>query len=113
MDQAVIATTWFAGLVGGVFVGLGVFQALTGRSLMRKRTSWSAGEIKLLGVVWAITGLVLAITALVGAFQIAANQAPRSFALWPIIVLGGPIAQLLIEQHHNRRWPFRDRASGT
>jgi hypothetical protein len=111
MVQAIIATAWFAGLVGGAFVGLGVFQALTGRSLMRKRISWSVGEIKVLGVVWAVTGLVLAIVALVGSLQIASDQpAPFATFVFPI-ALGGPIGQLLIEQHHNRRWPFKDRAS--
>jgi hypothetical protein len=114
MEQFAIAVAWFAGLVGGVFVSLGMVQALTGRSVMRKRSNWSVGEIKMLGVVWAVAGLVLAISALVGSLQTAAHQSTLfvTFALWPII-LGGPIGQLLIEQRHYGRWPFKDRVSHT
>jgi hypothetical protein len=100
-------------------VGLAASQAVTGRSTYplfsnRNRINWSVGELRLLGLVWAFNWLALAVFGLVGALYLSAHEAPPISPLgWLPIILLGSVFQLLMEQRHNRRWPFRDRVSGT
>jgi hypothetical protein len=117
MEQATVVVAWFAALVSGVFGGLAVSQAVTGRpttSMISRRTKWSVGELKVLGLGWAVYWLALAVFALVGSLNIAANRVVLflPLTLSPIL-LGGPIFHLLMEQRHNGRWPFKERVSHT
>ncbi len=88
-----------------------MYEAVTGRPtypLVARRIDRSVGEIKLLGVSWAIFWLALAVYALVGAFMDASHQTvPLLFMTVFPLILAATGFHALMEQHHNRRWPFK------
>ena len=112
-----ILLTWSSALIGGAMGGLAVSQAVTGRPtipMVSRRIKWSVGELKILGLGWAIFWTALAVIGLAAGLNIAAHRIVLflPLTLWPILI-GGPIFQLVMEQHHNRLWPFKDRVSRT
>jgi hypothetical protein len=117
MQQATLVVGWFCALVAGTLGGLAASQSVTGRPtypLVTMRIDWTARELKLLGLGWAIFWLALSIYALVGSLFLSEHQAvPFGSVGWVPFILGGPAFQLLMEQRHNGRWPFRGRVSRT
>ena len=87
------------------------------------REVWSSGENKLSGLSWAICGLVGSVWWLVFALNPTmasglpwreyADNWPMIYLLtailnpWPLVLMLTVLCQLLIDLHHNNRWPFR------
>ena len=117
MEQATVVVVWFCALLAGVMGGLAASQAITGRPtypFVTRRINWSVRELKLLGLCWAIFWLFLSIYALVGSLFLSEHQAvPFGSLGWLLFILGGPAFQLLMEQHHHGRWPFKGRVSSS
>jgi hypothetical protein len=117
-----IVFVWLTGLLGGAMSSLAVYQAVTGLPTyplnpgrinwsLGRRINWSLGETKLLGLNWALFWLALSVYALVGGLMTASNQTGPFFIVILPVVLSALGFNLLIEQHHNRRWPFRGQVS--
>jgi hypothetical protein len=114
-DIATAFLVWLVTFSGGMFTSLAVAQAVTGRRLYPlnpKQTEWSVGELKLLGLCWAMYWLALAAYGLVGGILNAMNmKVPSSFVFWIPFVLSAPLMTILLERRHNRRWPFKEQTS--
>ncbi len=119
MGGFTLGVVWLFSLGFGAWTALAVAQAVAGRPFFRfltGRVAWSAGEIKVSGWSWAMCGLAGAVFTLVGALTIANNRLPQHgigsplglFANpWPFVFLLTSLFQVLIEQHHKRRWPYK------
>jgi hypothetical protein len=120
-----IVSVWLFALLGGAMSSLGAAQAVTGLPIypltsgrinwyLGSRINWSLGETKLLGLNGSIFWLALSVYALVGGLMAASNQ-----TWWPFFITVMPLVlasmgfQTLLEQHHNRRWPFERQISHT
>ena len=106
--------TWFGATFFGIWIGLAIAQIATGRFLFRMFNpaliDWSANEIKLSGLAFAICGIVGAGSVLF--FGLFAPFPPRIAWIvvlnpWALVFIAALFVQLLIELHHRRRWPFK------
>jgi len=96
-----------------VFVG-GVNQAVTGRILFNHAPiSWSNGEIRIYGLSFAVLGLLMAVGVLTWSGLAPEALIPSRWGvLWfPAMILTMPATQILLERHHDHRWPFKSAAS--
>ena len=114
MDGFGIVVSWLIATFFGFWTGLGVAQAVTGRFFFRMfnppRIEWSTNEIKVSGVSYAICGVVGAASILIfdlfGAFGVGTPWIMVSNPfIW--LFLATLLVQVIIEQHHRGRWPFR------
>ena len=110
MQAALIVTALVGGMVSGGLLAFGLTGAITGRVFFNpRRIDWSLGEARFLGLTFAVEGLVLAAFTLTATLQLAANRyEPLWFVpLLPLFAVGGPLAVMLVRQHHNRRTPSK------
>ena len=97
----------------GALTALGIMQAVSGRSIFSRGSSWTPGEIKLSGLGWAVCGLAGVGMALVGGLEFGAHVIPLYWVgspwgivtanPWPLILFANLLFQLLIELRHRRR----------
>jgi hypothetical protein len=111
-----LVPTWFGGIVAGVVMTLGTIELSTGRMVVNpRRLKWSVGEVRVYGFISALFGLIVAIYVLVNAIVL--STGPRQNWVgpgwwydldWLMYALGIVVATslLLVEQHHNKQWPF-------
>ncbi|TME03492.1 MAG: hypothetical protein E6I53_07255 [Chloroflexi bacterium] len=119
MSDVTLVSAWVGGIVGGAGVTLGVVQVVTGRMIINpRRWNWSVGEVRILGLVTAAEASILAIYSLVGGLVLSTGPSPNWVApawwydvVWLIFpaIAAIPISMLLLEQHHQKRWPFEGR----
>ena len=98
-------------VVGGIVVSVvlvgGMAELLTGRIARYARSlNWSAGEVRVSGLVTVTTALVLSVYMLASGFD--SGSVPAMF----LACLALLTTTLVLEQHHHQRWPF-NRASST
>jgi hypothetical protein len=115
MDPEIVVGAWVVGLFAGAAIFEGICEMATGRLLLNpRRINWSVGEARVSGLVTAIQGLVMASGALAFGLMGGAVLVSALWFIWFIgLVLLAPISQGLLEQHRNRRWPFKPPASKT
>ena len=119
MDGSTIVMTWVIAFTSGALAALGVAQAASGRLLRifnRRHLDWTVGEVRVLGLTWAVAGASWAVWALFGALTFA-HVIPLFWVghWWGILIsapvslitFGALLVQVLIELRHNHRWPFR------
>jgi hypothetical protein len=109
MDSFIVVSAWFLALMAGAVLFEGIIEVATGRVIINpRRISWSVGEVRVSGLVTAAQGLYGATGALL---LILGGRAFVLSAFWLIWLIGllflTAIPQGLLEQHHNRRWPFK------
>jgi hypothetical protein len=114
---------WLTALAGGAIGSLGAAQAITGLPIypftpgrinwsLGRRINWSLGETKLLGLNGAIFWVALSLYALVGGLMTASNQTTGLFVMTVFpAVLASLGFNVLMEQRHNRGWPFNRQVS--
>ncbi|HXC75794.1 MAG TPA: hypothetical protein VNU19_01965 [Candidatus Acidoferrum sp.] len=118
MDAFGIVFSWCVTAFFGLWTGLGVAQTMTGQFMFRMfnpaRIDWSMNEIRLSGVSWTICGFVGLLSVLVfdlfGPLGVGTPWIMYSNP-WVPVFLCTLLVQVLIEQHHRRRWPFNRRSS--
>jgi hypothetical protein len=112
--------TWAGGIIGGIGVTLGLIELVTGRLVNPRRWNWTVGEVRVDGLVTTMSSLALAILFLINGlvFSSAAGPTWVGPAWWPpvtVVIVGLPFilvlptTRVLLEQHHNGRWPFGQR----
>jgi hypothetical protein len=112
-----IVFVWFVTVLAVVLGTLAAVQAASGRRtypLTPRQTDWSIGELKLLGVCWAIYCYALALYALVGGLLVEMHVR-NLFGLLAAIpfLLAATLIQGLTAARHHRRWPFKRQISGS
>jgi hypothetical protein len=110
-----IVGVWVVTVLAVVLGTLAAVQAASGRRtypFTPRHTDWSIGELKLLGVCWAIYCYALALYVLVGGLLVEMH-AQNPFGLLTAIpfVLAATLIQGLTVARHNRRWPFKRQIS--
>src|SRR5258705_2702780 len=113
MDSFGVVLFWGATVFFGIWTGLGIAQTTTGQLLFgmfNPRVDWSANEIRLWGVTFAICGFAGTVSGLVFVLYGPIGVGTPWFLLpspWVFVFLGTLLVQVLIDQHHRGRWPFR------
>jgi len=110
-----IVFVWVVTVLAVVLGTLAAVQVVTGRRtypLTSRQTDWSIGELKLLGVCWAIYCYALALYALVGGLLVEVHmKMPFGFLLAIPFIVAATLIQGLTGARHNRRWPFKGQTS--
>lgn len=117
-----VVLTWAGGIIGGAAIAIGMIELVTGRMVILPRPwTWTLGEAKFHGLVVTTVGLVFAIKSLVDGLVLPTATGPSwrgpawwnaTTWLWPLCLLVLGFTPLLLEQNHNRRWPFSRVAKG-
>jgi hypothetical protein len=109
MDPVFVVSAWFLALMAGGALFEGITEVWTGRVIINpRRISWSVGEARVSGLVNVTRGLFGATGALfLGLVGVALFDSAFWFIWFVGVLFLAPISQGLIEQHHNRRWPFK------
>jgi hypothetical protein len=117
MDSFEVVLFWSATVFFGIWTGLGIAQTFTGQfmfGMLNPRVDWSANEIRFSGVTLAVCGFAGAVSGLVFELYGPFGVGTPWFLLpspWSVVFLGTLVVQVLIDQHHRGRWPFRPRSS--
>jgi|SRR5450759_1876819 hypothetical protein len=125
MDAFGVGTVWFTGLFSGVWIALGITEALTGRVLPvfnLSRINWSVSEARLRGLAIVVQGVALGVYGLIGGLSFVAHVIPLfwvghwwgMFVSAPLLLIiwGAVLFMALIEQRHKRAWPFKRDLAG-
>jgi hypothetical protein len=116
MDSVTLVSGWLLTVVGSAWMTVGLIELMTARSVLglghgpRGATS---GEIRARGAVRASVGLGFAIWA--GSLFLVGNY-PEWWAhllavVFPLFMFATPASMVLLQQHHDRKWPFTARAA--
>jgi hypothetical protein len=105
VDTALLVNAWFGGIVAGCGLTLGLMELVSGRfAINLGRGEWSVSEVRIGGLVLCIWALYLAIYVLAMALKPACWDGFQPTILVMMVPLG--ISTVLLNLHHNRRWPF-------
>jgi hypothetical protein len=114
-DMLNVLLVWLVAFLGGVMGTLGAVQAVSGRRTYPfnpRGTNWSAGELNLLGLGFAVLWLAMAVYGLVGGLFIASHvHVPFGPLFWAPVVIASLLFQVLMQQRHSRGWPFKGQTS--